>query len=149
MSEPSKGRFSLPFEELSLALRSRVSSTQPAAENAPRRCQAELQLSLKHIPSCLSHFRGGCRGNLPSPPPLPGCILAPHCAALSKMQQPTRNIFTLHFSFIKHCFSAGKLVTRLCIFICKTQFGDQYVNTDKKIPFISLYKNQENICWTL
>lgn len=50
MSEPSKGRLSLPFEELSLALcaewhrmQPKVSNTQPAAQNTPRRCQGKPQ----------------------------------------------------------------------------------------------------------
>lgn len=134
MSEPSKGRFFLPFEELSLALRSTKSAPLSLQQKIhPGDARQTYSWASEHIPSCLSHFRGGYRGNLPSPPPpLPGCILAPHRAALSKTQQPTSNIFTLHFSFLKHCFSAGKLVTRLCIFICKTQFREQYVNTDKK-----------------
>lgn len=100
----------------------------------------------EHIPSCLIHFRRGYRGNLPSPPPLPGCILASRCAAPSKMQQPTSNIFILVSFFLKHRFSAGKLVTRLCICICKAQSGDQFVNPATKNPFPLPV---ENICWPL
>lgn len=145
MSEPSKSRLILPLEELSLALRSLCVqgstgwSTKSAAENAPRRCQGgAIQLSLRThpiLPDSLQERLQRESSLSPSSPrlhPGPTLCCTQKNAAANKQHFHTGLFFKL---FLLKCrFSAGKLVTRLFIYICKAQCGDQYVNTNFKNP---------------